>query len=156
VAVAQGLEDVQTVKDVIDDVQLTYDDYMRIVINSETFLISVARVLSIHRPTLLTPVPMAPSHLMGVTNVRGQIFCLVDPGKALGLAKERKEKTNASRFLLLRHSGINLGIWVEEVLDLHSEPSTKTLDNGCYSYELGKIETKHGLISVLNVDELFS
>ena len=82
--------------DVMDDVEVVYTECMRIVMNSEMFLIPVAAVLNILRPVSLTPVLMAPDHLMGLANIRGQIFCMIDPGKALRLPHARKEKTTVA------------------------------------------------------------
>lgn len=152
-----NIQSMQNAKDAINDAEADITEYMRVVMNGETFLVPVNSVLSVLRPVALTPVPMAPDHLMGVANIRGQVFCIIDPGKTLRLPQKRKEKTSASRLMLLRHARVHLGIWVEEVLDLYR---VKTLEIGAGDsasrvYELGHVETPHGLLPVLRVEALF-
>jgi len=150
-----NLDQLQAAKDATAKEHSELVEYMRVVLNSEMFLMPVASVLSVVRPLLLTPVPMAPDHLLGMTNARGQIFCIVDPGKTLHLTHKLQAKTNASRFLLLRHARVHLGIWVEEVLDLvRALPSDiETSQNEVHV--MGMLETKHGTLPVLRVEALF-
>ncbi len=139
----------------LSETEKVLTEYMRIVINSETYLIPVSAVLSILRPVTLTPVLMAPAHLMGLANIRGQIFCVVDPGKALGLPHKREKRTSESRFLLLRHARVHLGIWVEEVFDMHYVAAPEQQDSSSNSYKLGSVETPQGKLPVLRVEALF-
>ena len=149
------VEGVQTAKDVISEAEEGITEYMRVVINSETFLVPVDAVLSVLRPVPMTPVPMAPDHMMGVANIRGQVFCMIDPGKTLRLKHKRKEQTASSRFLLLRHARVHLGIWVEDVLDLHRVKKPEGSDNIGHSFEMGSVETPEGVFPVLRVEALF-
>ncbi|MDQ6989611.1 MAG: chemotaxis protein CheW [Mariprofundaceae bacterium] len=130
-------------------------DYMRVQMNGEAFLLPVPAVLGILRPVTLTPVPMAPDHLMGVANIRGQIFCIVDPGKALHLKQARKAQDTNSRFLLLRHARVNLGMWVEEVFDLHRVREDELPEDTGHVYQTGVINTQHGDLPILRVQVLF-
>jgi len=150
-----NIQGIQDAKDVISEAEAGMTEYMRVVMNSETFLVPVESVLSILRPVPLTPVPMAPDHLMGVANIRGQVFCMIDPGKTLRLQHKRKEKTANSRFLLLRHARVHLGIWVEEVLDLYRVKKPEVSDNMGHSFEIGHVETQDGVFSILRVEALF-
>jgi len=152
---ADKLNAIQTAKDALLLKGPQYDEYMRVVLNGQTFLIAVKSVLSVLRPVPLTHVPMAPDHLMGVANIRGQVFCLIDPGKILRIVSKRKEATAASRYLLLRHPRVHLGVWAEEVLDLHRIESDVVIEDEGLPFELGKLATRHGLLPVLRVSALF-
>jgi len=149
------IEDIQSAKDAINEGETSFTEYMRVIMNSETFLVPVDAVLSVLRPVPLTPVPMAPDHLMGVANIKGQVFCMIDPGKTLRLQHKRKEKTGSSRFLLLRHARVHLGIWVEEVLDLHRVKTPEGSEKAGHSYEVASVETPFGVFPVLRVEALF-
>jgi len=149
------IQGVQTAKDVISEAEEGVTEYMRVIMNSDVFLIPVEAVLSVLRPVPLTPVPMAPDHLMGVANIRGQVFCVIDPGKVLRLKHKRKEQTSTSRFLLLRHARVHLGIWVEDVLDLHRVKKPEYSDTVGHSFEVGKVETPAGTFPILRVEALF-
>lgn len=135
--------------------QLEPTDFMRVVVNSETFLMPVKAVLGVLRPVKLTPVPMAPDHLIGVANVRGQIFCIVDLGKVLHLSGKRKSKTKDSRMLLLRHARVHLGVWVEEVFDLLRINAVDLPEDSGHQFKLCEVETEHGVLPILRVEALF-
>ncbi|MDQ7001726.1 MAG: chemotaxis protein CheW, partial [Ghiorsea sp.] len=110
---------------------------------------------SVIRPLSLTPVPMAPDHLLGVTNARGQIFCIIDPGKTLRLPHKLEAESSASRFLLLRHARVHLGILVEEVLDLLRFLPSDVEQRQEKTHIVGVLATKHGELPVLRVEALF-
>jgi len=150
-----NLDQLQAAKDATVNEQSDLVEYMRVVLNAETFLVPVASVLSIIRPQLLTPVPMAPDHLVGVTNARGQIYCIIDPGKTLRLSHKLQAETSASRFLLLRHARVHLGIWVEEVLDLLRVLPSDIEEAKEKTHIQGILQTKHGALPVLRVEALF-
>ena len=150
-----NLDQLQAAKDATADEHSELVEYMRVVLNSEMFLVPVASVLSVIRPQLLTPVPMAPDHLLGVTNARGQIFCIIDPGKTLRLPHKLQAETNASRFLLLRHPRVHLGIWVEEVLDLLRILPSDIEEAKEKTHIQGVLQTKYGALPVLRVEALF-
>lgn len=152
---ADKLNAIQTAKDALIVQGPEYDEYMRVVLNGQTFLIAVSAVLSVLRPVPLTHVPMAPDHLMGVANIRGQVFCLIDPGKVLRIPDKRKEATASSRYLLLRHPRVHLGVWAEEVLDLHRVESDVVLEDEGLPFEMGQLPTRHGMLPVLRVSVLF-
>ncbi|WP_051938153.1 chemotaxis protein CheW [Ghiorsea bivora] len=150
-----NLDKLQAAKDATVGEHSELVEYMRVVLNGEMFLLPVASVLSVIRPLSLTPVPMAPDHLLGVTNARGQIFCIVDPGKTLRLSHKLQAETSASRFLLLRHARVHLGIWVEEVLDLLRILPTDIEKTKEKTYIQGTLQTKYGPLPILRVEALF-
>ena len=117
------IQSIQDAKDAINEEKVAHSDFMRVHMNGEVFFVAVDDVASVVRPSIVTPVPMAPDHLIGVTNIRGQISCIIDAGKVLNLKKAVQAKTKQTRFLLLRHERMHLGIWVESVADLLSIPT---------------------------------
>ncbi len=150
-----NLDQLQAAKDATANEQSDLVEYMRVILNAETFLVPVASVLSVIRPQLLTPVPMAPDHLLGVTNARGQIFCIIDPGKTLHLPHKLQTETSMSRLLLLRHARVHLGIWVEEVLDLLRILPSDIEEAKEKTHVQGVLQTKYGALPVLRVEALF-
>ncbi len=150
-----NLQAIQDAKDAINENKIAHTEYMRVVMNGEVSLVPVSAVLSVVRPVALTPVPMAPDHLIGLANIRGQIFCIINPGKVLKLSGKLKEKSSDTRFLLLRHERIHLGIWVESVSDLHSIPTSEEPADSGGKYEQGNLTTAYGDLPVLRVSVLF-
>ncbi|MFQ5581172.1 MAG: chemotaxis protein CheW [Mariprofundaceae bacterium] len=95
------------------------EEMLLIILSGKEFLIRVKEVTEIIRPVDMTPVPMAPDHLLGMANIRGQIVCIINPGKVSNLPESRLEQTEKTRFLILRHPRMHVGIWVDEVRSLH-------------------------------------
>lgn len=139
-----------------EELEVVYKEFVRVMISQSVFLLPVESVMNVIRPTSLTPVLMAPAHLMGLANVRGQIFCMIDPGKALGLSQKRNEKSENARFVLLRHPRVNLGIWVEEVARLYRVREENVLPEvNNKNREAGKVKVKDEELPILRVDALF-
>ncbi|MDQ7003629.1 MAG: chemotaxis protein CheW [Ghiorsea sp.] len=150
-----NIQAIQDAKDAINVDKVPHAEYMRVVMNGAVFLVAVDAVSSVARPSVVTPVPMAPDHLIGVANVKGQIFCIIDAGKVLNLAAPLQEKTSQTRFLLLRHDSVHLGLWVESIAELYSVPlSDIPVDSGG-KFMMGYIKIKQEELSILRVNALF-
>ena len=150
-----NIQAIQDAKDAINEDKVPHVEYMRVAINGATFLVAVEAVSNVVRPAIITPVPMAPDHLIGVTNIRGQVFCIIDAGKILKLPEAVQEKTPQTRFLLLRHDRVHLGLWVESIAELYSIPlSDVPADSGDKFIE-GSIQVKQESLSIMRVSALF-
>lgn len=68
----------------------------------------------------VTRVWHAPPHVLGVTNLRGHILALLDPGEMLGLG--RVAKGGAARVVVLAAREMAAGILVEGVHGLRTVP----------------------------------
>lgn len=132
-------------------------ELMKILMNGEIFLLPVEDVAEILRPVEVTPVPMAPDHMLGVANIRGQIVCIIDPGKVLHLKQKRGEQTDNSRYLILRHPRMHLGIWVDEVSELYriAKNSLPEIDSDNHSHLRGEMDIEGNLFKLLNTQVLF-
>ena len=132
-------------------------ELMKVSMNGETFLLSVKDVGEILRPITLTPVPMAPDHMLGVANIRGQIVCIVDPGKVLHLNHDRAPKSESTRFLILRHPRMHLGIWVDEVSELYRVAKSNLPEDNLENHTSlrGEVTVDGEVFKMLNTHSLF-
>ncbi len=77
----------------------------------------------------LLPVPQitrvwhVPPRILGVTNLRGHILALLDPGEMLGLG--RVTAGRAARIVVLAAGGLSGGLLVESVQGLRSVPADR-------------------------------
>jgi len=141
----------------LHELEIEQEELLLIVLGGREFLIRVKEVSEIIRPVNLTPVPMAPDHLLGMANIRGQIVCIIDPGKVSNLPESRLEKTDRTRFLILRHPRMHIGIWVDEVRSLHrvrSEDVPALADGAERAYIRGQLEVDGQGYDVLNSEAL--
>ena len=96
-----------------------------------------------------TIVPLAPSHLLGVANLRGAIVPLVDVRPLLGLVPV--EPGREIRALLTEVDGLQVGFLIDEVLRLAPlDPLTVPEDAG-RSIVAGRLGQPDGPVDLLDV-----
>lgn len=104
-----------------------------------------------------TPFPGLGTALLGVVNVRGKIFSLVDLKNIFGLEQDHANHPNI--MILLSHSKLQIGFPVDSVLGIRNLPRTDfqaSLEKlGPKKFEYIKGITVQGL-ALLNVDKIFS
>ena len=135
------------------------EDILLIRMGERPFLIRAHDVTEIVRPLALTPVPMAPDHLLGLANIHGQIVCIIDPCVVLHLASDRHPLSAHTRFLILRHPRMHVGIWVEEVASIYrlvaSDVPGENAEGDQDSIVRGAITLDQGQFDLLNAQALF-
>ena len=82
------------------------------------YLIRLHDVVEIVRPVALTAVPMAPDHLLGLANIHGKIVCIIDPCRILLLETSLRPLSTRTRYVVLRHPRMHVGIWVDGVASI--------------------------------------
>jgi len=127
------------------------EDILLIDMGGRKLLIRATDVSEIIRPLPLTPVPMGPDHLLGLANVRGQIVCIINPSKVMQLPMLNAEITAHTRFVILRHAKMHVGMQVDKVHELYrvnsnqipeprrvepNEPGCGTMDIEGQSYDM--------------------
>jgi len=132
-------------------------ELMKVSMNGEVFLLPVEDVAEILRPMEVTPVPMAPDHMLGVANIHGQVVCIIDPGKVFHLKEARKEQSEATRYLILRHPRMHLGIWVDEISELYrvAKESLPEIDSDSRGYVRGEMNIEGNSFRLLKTEALF-
>ena len=89
-------------------------EFLTFALGADVFGVELARVKEILSPPPITPVPRAPSDVVGVCSVRGLLVTVVDLRVRLRL--EKRPRTRRARILLaLGSSGEAVGLWVDEV-----------------------------------------
>jgi len=132
-------------------------ELMKVSMNGEEFLIPVQDVSEILRPVSVTPVPMAPDHMLGVANIHGQVVCIIDPGRALHLKEPRNPQGEETRYLILRHPRMHLGIWVDAVTELFRVSSSviPETEADMHGHIRGEMDIDDRSFRLLNTSALF-
>jgi purine-binding chemotaxis protein CheW len=76
----------------------------------------ILKVQEINKLMEMTKVPQAPSYVMGILNLRGQIVTIIDLGKKLGLADV--EVTETSRNIIVNSENEYIGLLVSRIGDV--------------------------------------
>jgi len=88
---------------------------LHVMIGGKPLLLRSSEIREVVRPVPLTSVPMGPDHVVGLGNIHGQIVCIIDVGGMTTLPRCSREQTARTRFLILKHAVMHVGIWVDEV-----------------------------------------
>jgi purine-binding chemotaxis protein CheW len=106
----------------------------------------------------ITQVPMAPSAVAGVMNLRGRIVTVINLRRILG-----QEENIASRMgVTVEHDGELYTILVDEIGEVMSvvsdelEPVPTTLDSGLKSLCAGIYRLETGLLALLDIDQILN
>ncbi|MBT5230912.1 MAG: chemotaxis protein CheW [Methylococcales bacterium] len=86
----------------------------------ETYGIQVMQVQEVLRVTEIAPVPGAPSYVLGIINLRGNVVTVIDTRSRFGLMG--KENDDATRIVIIEAEKQVIGILVDsvaEVVDLN-------------------------------------
>jgi purine-binding chemotaxis protein CheW len=92
----------------------------------ERYAIETRFVREVTRLSDLTPVPGAPSFILGITNVRGEVVPVVDVRKLFGVAE--KGLTDLSRLVVLGTEATEFGLLADAVHDVERLPGSEALD----------------------------
>lgn len=122
--------------------------------------IDIRKIDEINRQTDLTVVPQAPACICGVVNLRGEVVTVLDLRTVLGL--ERSALTKATRNVVVRHRGEQVGLLVDRVADVvrvamdevePPPPNLNGLDGRCFD---GVYKLDEALLVLLNTEAVLS
>lgn len=102
------------------------DDYVTVFVGDTLFGLAIERVHDVFVPSGVTPVPLAPSEIVGLLNLRGRVVTAVCLRRRLGLpdAVVQDEKGNPKMAIGLEQGGETFALVVDgvgEVLKLGSD-----------------------------------
>jgi len=96
---------------------------LQVVIGGNETLVHSSQIREVVRPLPLTWVPVGPDHILGLANIHGQIVSIIDAGKISSLPSVDGGSSARTRFLVLRHPVMHVGVWVDEVKRLRNVES---------------------------------
>ena len=87
----------------------------------QRFALAGAQVAQILPPTALVSVPLAPTAVCGILNLRGRLVTVVDPAPLLGQPAQAHTLATAGAHILILEPGgadrrSSLGLWVAQLL----------------------------------------
>lgn len=122
--------------------------------------IDIRQIQEIRRHLGLTPVPLAPEHVRGVVNVRGEILTVVDLRTILGLGQTVPGRKTSN--LIVRSGGESIGVLVERIAnvvqtrrqDLDELPANLHGAHGRFFQGVYQLENE--VLLLLDVDEVLN
>ncbi|MBQ7706413.1 MAG: purine-binding chemotaxis protein CheW [Lachnospiraceae bacterium] len=131
--------------------------YIILRFDSEQYGIDISYIDNIVRLMPITRVPHTQPYFLGVINLRGVIIPVMSMREKFDLPF--KENTGATRILIIKYEGANIGILVDEVKEvvtLNDDDVEKVTsdDAETRSYVTGVGKYNETLISILNIPAL--
>jgi purine-binding chemotaxis protein CheW len=133
-------------------------EYVTALIGGQLFGLPILRVQDVFAPDRLTQVPLAPSEIAGVLNLRGRIVTLIDMRRRLGLG--HREDESPAMAVGVESRGESYGLLIDsigEVLkldDMACEPNPSNLDSRLANVSTGIYRLDGQLLMVLDVDRV--
>ena len=128
--------------------------------DNESYGISVSEVHEVLRFTEIAPVPGAPSFIIGIINLRGNVVTVIDTRSRFGLPS--KEIDDSTRIIINEIEGQQVGILVDsvaEVVDIHSsdiEPAPNVGNEDTSRYIQGVTSLKGELLIIIDLSKLLT
>jgi purine-binding chemotaxis protein CheW len=85
-------------------------------LDNETYGINVMQVQEVLRYSEIAPVPGAPSYVLGIINLRGNVVTVIDTRQRFGLASS--EVTDNTRIVIIEADKQVIGILVDSVAEV--------------------------------------
>ncbi len=118
----------------------------------------ILKIQEINKLIDMTKVPQAPSYVLGILNLRGQIVTSIDLGKKLGLGETNLKED--PRNIIVNSPGEHIGLLVKEIRDVVSadkekfEPPPSNMGGIQGDFFTGVFKTSDKLIGILDVDKV--
>lgn len=120
-------------------------EYLGFMLAGEKYAVRIALVAEILKPPPLTEVPRAPRYVKGIVSVRGRLVTVIDLRRRFRLTES--EADSRTRILLVDRGDEQLGLWVDEVLQVYrladfeiEPPSVLGGDQPAYVLGIGRPE----------------
>jgi len=122
-------------------------------LSGQTFAVEIGQAREARVFVDYTPVPLAPAHLVGMTNLRGAIVPIVDLGALLG----HPPRSGTINALVVEANAVRLALAVDRVVGveaLEKAPPPDAGDGEAARFERGHLHRGDGTILVLDVAKI--
>ncbi len=129
-------------------------------INAETYCFDVMSVVSIDQKSHITEIPLAPPHMMGVINLRGQIIPVIDLRSLFQFSKATENRESCSIFIETEAG--RLGCVVDAVCDVieltngeYESVTSESVSAQSVNYIEQILKIKEKITFLLNTNKLY-
>ena len=129
-------------------------------LSKEIYGLELQEVREIIMVGLVTPVPRAPSFILGVLNLRGEIIPVIDLRARFGL--EHQEATDLTRIIVTPIADVFTGLIVDSVTEVKNidkkllEPPPQVTSVGANAYITQVARTSKGVVFLLDLQQLLT
>ncbi|MFH1672820.1 MAG: chemotaxis protein CheW [Pseudomonadota bacterium] len=120
----------------------------------------ILQVKEINKQLEITPVPQAPTYVLGVLNLRGKIATVIDLARKMGLSAT--DLTKECRNIMVSSENEDIGLLVDRIGDAllaerdEIEPPPANIGGVQGRFFEGVFKAKNRLIGILKLEEVLS
>ena len=128
-------------------------------LHDQEFCVKTTTIREIRGWAPSTPIPHAPSDVIGVMNLRGSVIPIIDLAQKLGM--KSAVATERSAIVVAEVHNMVIGMLVDQVSDILTIPSSQVQPGPEISasfdksFSEGIIANEHGMICFLNLAKMF-
>ena len=137
-----------------------HEEYVTVMVADQIFGLPIDRVHDVFIASAVTAVPLAPSEIVGLLNLRGRVVTAMCLRRRLGLSDGERDGRNMA--VGLEHQGESYGLLVDQVgevmklsADTH-EPNPVHMDQRWVKLSRGVHRLEEKLLIILDVDAVLS
>jgi purine-binding chemotaxis protein CheW len=123
--------------------------HVRLRVGEETYALPVGDVLEVTEVGEVAPIPGAPSAILGITNLHGEVVPVLDLARALGI----EPGESASRLVLAERDGHRAGLAVSAVTDVGPLPEASEAVDSPHVH--GATMVDGNLVGLLDLGSIF-
>lgn len=144
--------------DNFDQVAIDKEQLVTMVIEGQLFGVPILQVQDIVEPRLITPVPLAPSAIAGVMNLRGRIVTVINLRQCLGVPE--KPEAHRRMGITVEYRGDLYNLLVDSIGDVRDLPRRDfekppaTLDEKLRRLSTGIYRLPDDLLVVLDIERV--
>lgn len=122
------------------------------------YALDVQQVQEVTKSLPITPIPLSPSYVKGLINLRGQIAVSIDLREMFGLPKQ--EMNDFTNNIVCRTDGILMAFPVDRVGDVvendfnNFENTPETIDPKIAQFMKGVFKSQHNILSMLDIESI--
>ena len=152
----QGIQDLNT--NVYDVTEEEMFQIIGFIIGSEEYAVPILNVVEIVKPIEYTRVPGTPPYVLGVFNMRGNVYPLINLRLKFGMQPIKQDKD--TRYLVMKQDDNIAGFVIDKLTSAITlpysaiDPAPATLANSKNGVINGIGKLEDHLITILNVDAL--
>lgn len=143
-----------------DDNETDHRQCVTFRLDYEIYGINVMSVQEVLRVTDIAPVPGAPSYVIGIINLRGNVVTVIDTRMRFGL--QSKEMDDSTRIVIIEAENQTVGIVVDnvsEVVDIYAneiETAPNVGNDDTAKYIEGVVSRNDELLILVDLNRLLS
>lgn len=131
-------------------------------IDAQIYALPIDAIKEVIPTPLLTPIPLAPGYVLGLANIRGEVYAILDLAKRFDLGATMPESIQKTFTLVINHAKAKVGLCIADLPNTLSLPAHQIDRNANLSfaesevnqYIQGIIKMDNKLVILLNEAKL--